>query len=56
MYNYQKKHEFFANHNLAKLPIVKYKISMWIEHAPTTVPFPHECVFKGRTNSFVQKT
>lgn len=56
MYNYPYKPEFLDNLSLANLPIVKYKTSMWIELAPTTVPFPHGCVFRGGTKSCVQKT
>lgn len=57
-HNHPKKPEFFSNLSLDNLPIVKYKTSkcMWIEHAPTTVPFPHGGVFRGRTKSCVQKT
>lgn len=55
-HNHPNKPEFFSNLSLDNLPIVKYKTSMWIEHAPTTVPFPHGGVFRGRTKSCVQKT
>lgn len=55
MYNYPYKPELLDNLNLDNLPIVKYKISMWIEHAPTTVPFPHGCVLEGELNVLYRK-
>lgn len=55
MYNYPYKSDVLDNLNLDNLPIVKYKISMWIEHAPTTVPFPHGCVLEGELNVLYRK-